>query len=129
MPESQETRRQTPHTVADYARDVVFLDAVLLILTAVICYLIGWRTLYQYAEGLMWAGAIVIGVGATSPLGFWAQTRSLPYQYASTAIGEEVYSRIRRENKDAVRSYAYMFLLFFAGVFLIALSILIHQLI
>jgi hypothetical protein len=127
MPESQETRRQTPHTVADYARDVVFLDGVLLILTAVVCYLIGWRTLYQYAEGLMWAGSIVIGIGATSPLGFWAQTRSLPYQYASTSMGEEVYSRIRRENKDAVRSYAYMYLLFFAGVFLIGLSILIHQ--
>jgi hypothetical protein len=127
MPESQETRRQTPHTVADYARDVVFLDGVLLILTAVVCYLIGWRTLYQYAEGLMWAGAIVIGIGATSPLGFWEQTRSLPYQYASTSMGEDVHSRIRRENKDAVRSYAYMYLMFFAGVFLIGLSILIHQ--
>lgn len=125
----QTNQHFTKENIKEYLRDLLFIEAGLLVLTIIICYLIGWRSLYQFAEGLTWAGAIVALFGASAPLGFWRQTRSLPYQYASTRTEEELYTRIRRDHKEGEKAYAYMFLFFFAGVIAILLSVLVHNLI
>lgn len=128
---AEQSRRQhfTKQNVLEYLRDLAFVVAGLLLLTIVVCYLIGWRSWFQFAEGLTWAGAFTALFGASAPLGFWRQTRSLPYQYASIRTDEELYERIRRDNKEGEKAYAYMFLFFFAGLIIILFAVLVHNLI
>ncbi|MGH2582139.1 MAG: hypothetical protein ACRDFQ_04505 [Anaerolineales bacterium] len=119
----------TPQTLYEYIRDIVIIFLAILFFTTLIGLVIGWRSLYQFAEGLVWGAAIVMLLGAAGPMGFWRQTRSLPYQYASTRTDEELFERIRRQHKEGEKSYAFMYIFFFAGLIALGLSILIHTLI
>ena len=119
----------TRRTVFEYLRDIVIIDAAILFFTILIGLVIGWRSLYQFAEGLVWGAAVVMLLGAAGPMGFWRQTRSLPYQYASTRTDEELFERIRRQHKEGERSYAFMYVFFFAGLVALGISILIHTMI
>jgi hypothetical protein len=113
-----------------FFRDAFFVVFVAVAATALLGYFaFHWTTWYQFAEGLTWAGALVLAVGASGPLGFWRQTRSLPYQYASTRTDVELYDRMRNENREAQHVYRFMYLFFASGLLTIGLAILIHRLI
>lgn len=118
------TRRQR---ILLFLREVLLTDLIVLAVTLAISWFLHRTTWYLFAEGLTIAGAAIMIFGAAGPLGFWNQTRSVPYQYGSMHTGVDVYDRIRAENKEAEISYRFMYLMFVAGSLLILLSILIHR--
>lgn len=103
--------------------------AVILLATGIVDYLLGWRTLFFYAESLFIVGGLCMAIGALSTMGHWSQTRSFPYQYASSVSDADIATRTKQDMKDAETSYSFSVLAILAGLSLVGLSILIHQLI
>lgn len=101
--------------------------AVILLATGIVDYLFGWRTLYLYAESLFIVGGLCMVVGALATMGNWSQTRSFPYQYASSASQADIITRAKQQMKDAEASYSFSALAILAGLALVGLSLLIHQ--
>jgi len=107
-------------------RFLIWLAAIMLA-TGIIDYLIGWRSLYLFAESLFFVGGFCMAIGALSTMGSWSQTRSFPYQYASSVSDADIATRTRQQVKDTEASYSFSVLAILAGLSLVGLSILIHQ--
>jgi len=43
-------------------RTIMIIDVILFITTGVVCYLVGWRTLSGFSNGLFWAGFLALGL-------------------------------------------------------------------
>ena len=39
---------------------IVIIDVILLVITGVVCYMVGWRTLSGFSNGLFWAGSLAL---------------------------------------------------------------------
>ena len=83
------------------ARLRVFIRAVALgvviaaILTAFVCWLIGWRTWMQYGQALIGAGLLIAILGG---LGFFSSSRLLGspnYWYAQSVMPNSLFERWR----------------------------------
>jgi hypothetical protein len=101
--------------------------SVIMAVTGIVDYLIGWRTIFLYAESLFLVGGAAIAVGALGTMGNWSQRRSFPYQYASSISDADIATRTRQELKDTEASYSFSILAILSGVSLMLHSILIHQ--
>jgi hypothetical protein len=113
-----------------YVGDVLIVLLIAVAITGLVGrFLLGWTAWYQFAEGLTLGAALVMMIGASGPMGYWRQTRSLPYQYASTRTDVELYDRMRNENREAKNVYSFMYVFFGAGLAMIGLAMLIHRLI
>lgn len=113
--------------VAGYLIRFLIWLAVILLAIGIVDYLLGWRTLFLYAESLFIAGGLCMAIGALSVMGNWSQTRSFSYQYASSVSSADIATRTRQAMKDAEASYSFSVLAVMAGFSLVGLSILIHQ--
>ncbi len=102
---------------------------VILLATGIVDYLFGWRTLFLYAESLFLVGGLCIAVGSLSTMGNWSQTRTFPYQFASSISNADIATRAQQDMKDTEASYSFSVLAILAGFSLVLLSILIHQVI
>lgn len=112
-----------------YAKRFVLYMAVVLVIIAIVDLVVGWRTIFLYAESLFLAGALVMTIGALSTMGHWAQTRNFQYQYARSVSDSNLLERAQADKKDAEASYSFSTLAISIGFGLVALSILIHQII
>lgn len=112
-----------------YLKRFLFWLAVIMAVNGIVDYLIGWRTIFLYAESLFLVGGAAIAVGALGTMGNWSQRRSFPYQYASSVSDADIATRSRQELKDTEASYSFSTLAILCGVSLVLLSILIHQII
>jgi len=70
-----------------------------------------------------------MAIGALSTMGYWSQTRSFPYQYASSISDADIATRTQQEMKDVEASYSFSVLSVLSGISLVLISILIHQII
>ncbi len=113
--------------IGGYATRFLLWLLVILFATGIVDYLFGWRTLFLYAESLFLVGGLCIAVGSLTTMGNWSQTRSFPYQYASSAGDADIATRTKQEMKDTEASYSFSVLAILAGLTLVLLSILIHQ--
>ena len=43
-------------------RTIMIIDVILFITTGVVCYLVGWRTLSGFSNGLFWAGSLALAL-------------------------------------------------------------------
>jgi TRAP-type C4-dicarboxylate transport system permease small subunit len=59
-----------------------------------------WRSLYDYANGLVLVSAAVLGIAAYSAFGGWQQTSSFSYQYSSTINADDRVKRAEHAIKD-----------------------------
>lgn len=107
-------------------RFVIWLG-VILVVTGIVDYLFGWRTLFLYAESLFIVGGLCMAGGALTTMGNWSQSRSFPYQYASSVSDANMAARTKQQLKDTEASYSFSVLAILAGFALVSLSILIHQ--
>jgi len=115
--------------VGGYLKQFLLWLAVILLVTAIIDYLFGWRTIFLYAESLFFIGGLSIAIGAMSTRKHWSQTRSFPYQYASSISDADIATRTQHEMKDVDASYSFSVLAILSGFSLVLLSILIHRII
>ena len=127
MREVNPERSQVWTQVGGYLKRFLFWLAVIMAVTGIVDHLIGWRTIFLYAESLFLVGGAAIAVGALGTIGNWSQRRSFPYQYASSVSDADIATRTRQELKDTEASYSFSILAILSGVSLVLLSILIHQ--
>jgi len=129
MREVNPERSQVWTQVGGYLKRFLFWLAVIMAVTGIVDHLIGWRTIFLYAESLFLVGGAAIAVGVLGTMGNWSQRRSFPYQYASSVSDADIATRTRQELKDTEASYSFSILAILSGVSLVLLSILIHQVI
>ena len=120
-------RSQVWPQAGGYLKRFLVWLAVIMAVTGIVDYLIGWRTIFLYAESLFLVGGAAIAVGALGTMGNWSQRRSFPYQYASSISDADIATRTRQELKDTEASYSFSILAILSGVSLMLLSILIHK--
>jgi len=104
----------------------VLIDLGIFVAVGLICWFSGWRMIYHYSDGLVWAGVAAIVFGIFSLIGGWRGRTSFPYQYGRSAGEEDILERTRRDLKDTGQSYAFLVLMAVVGIVSIALGTLIQ---
>ena len=92
------------------------LVAGLCLLTGVFCWLVGWRSFYQYGVTLSTIGMFVAALGGLGVMGGWGGTRSFQYQYGSSSSSRSISERAAQDLKDLFGSYRFAYLACAVGV-------------
>ena len=111
-----------------FLRTVVLIDLGIFAAVGLVCLLGGWRTAYQYGNGLSLAGAAAMVIGLSSVVGGWGITRSFGYQYAQSVSEQDIHGRTQQAIEDVAQSYRFQILMTVVGVVSIAVSALIQTL-
>jgi hypothetical protein len=111
-----------------FLRTVVLIDLGIFAVVGVVCWLGGWRTAYQYGNGLSLAGAAAIVIGLTSVVGGWGITRGSDYQYAQSVSEQDIRGRAQQAIEDVAQSFRFQIRMTAVGVVSIAAGALIQTL-
>ena len=118
----------TPHrlspTVRRYLVFAAFLDLMLLVIMGAICWFGGWRTAWDYGNGLTYAGLATLAVGALQCVGSFTRATDPIAGYHTTNLGEHLVG-VRRAVGERDGTFATMLKLGLAGLVPIALGQLI----
>jgi len=68
-------------------------EIVILVVTGLLCWLLGWRNLADYSTVLKWADLIVMFVGLFGFLGGASLGTDLSYQYSKTVMPNTTQDR------------------------------------
>ena len=90
--------------------------------------LLGWSSVGQYGEGLVWAGILVVGFGLLGIRGEWEVTRSFPYQYSMSVTDQPGWERSKHILEEGMRSHGFLIEMLAAGGLCIVIGWLIESL-
>ena len=114
-------------TILGFLRNIALIALGVLLVAALICWVVGWRTANQYGMVLEWAGAGFLALGLASQMGGWGVTRSPDVLLAQSAGQEPITDRTRRTVKDLARSYDFLITMAMAGVVPLVAGLLIRS--
>jgi hypothetical protein len=114
--------------VLRFLRSVLLRNVAVFVACAALVWFGGWRTLYDYGNALVIAGAAIVCVGAASALSGWGLTRTPEYWQGQTASSEKMTELTRRAQEDMRESYGFMLRMVITGAVPILAGILIHTL-
>ena len=117
--------RELLRAVLKLARTAVLVDAALLLVVGAICWIGGWRSVDDFANGVFWAGLAVMVIGAMSVVGGTDLARDGTYRYAQTAGHASASEGTRRGWQDLNESYGFLVRIGIVGITSIGLSELI----
>jgi hypothetical protein len=116
-----------PQWSTDYAMRLVRTELLLLFISAVIAYLIGRWTLYEYAEIVTGWGFLAILYGVLAPIGLSSYSSNFLFMTASTGDYRSTEGKAHFEIRDSERNSAFMFYWLFAGLIAVGIGALLHQ--
>jgi hypothetical protein len=96
-------------------------------MVGVVGWLLGWGSVAQYGEGLVWAGIVVIGFGLMGIRGEWEATRGFPYQYSMSVTDQPGWERAKQVVEEGMQSHGFMIGLLVAGGLCILLGWLVQS--
>ena len=99
-----------------YVRKILLIDTALIIITALVCWLGGWRTLNNYGTGLMIAGFGAIIIGGFTTFGGSQVARDPTYRYIQSVMPNSLAERTRKDWIDMLDSFSFLILLGSAGL-------------
>ena len=99
-----------------YIRKILLVDLLAFILTALVCWLGGWRTLNNFGTGLMIAGFGAIVLGGFSALGGLGVARDPTYRYIQSVMPNSLSERTRKDWNDMLDSFSFLILMASAGL-------------
>ena len=99
-----------------YARNILLILVAIILLTALICWLGGWRTINNYGNGLMIAGLGAIILGGFTAFGGTQIARNPTYRYVQSVMPNSLADRTRQDWVDMMDSYGFFILLASAGL-------------
>ncbi|MBI5932446.1 MAG: hypothetical protein HY867_01965 [Chloroflexi bacterium] len=110
---------------------VAIAEIVILALTGVVCWMIGWRTLTEYATGLILTGFVVIFFGAGGVWGLGADRLygDFRYQYSNSVMPNSASQRMRQNISDLMQDISFTLWSGLIGVITILLGIVLKALI
>ena len=80
---------------------------VILAVTGLLCWLLGWRNLADYSTVLKWAGLIVVFAGLFGFLGGASLGTDLSYQYSKTVMPNTTQARVQQNVADMAASMSF----------------------
>lgn len=112
--------------VVHFLRTVFLIDLVLFAVVAIVCLLVGWHTLPQYGQGLIWGSMLAFLAGASSVITSLGLSRSPDYQYAQSVGLDRMSENVRQAMKEGRESYAFLVLAATVGVVAFAVGALLQ---
>jgi hypothetical protein len=83
-----------------FLRDVALVEAFLALVTALVCWLIGWHSFERYGTALVWAGLLAMVLSGSTSSG--SQLFGSPnYWYAQSVMPNSLNDRLRGEFRSA----------------------------
>jgi hypothetical protein len=109
-------------------RGILAVDALLIVVVAIIGLILHWHALRDFGLGLMLAGVATWVFGGGSAMGSFQATGSIRYQYAQTVSPVSRDKRLRQDAKDREDGISFLFLALVAGGVAVALGLLLMML-
>ena len=111
--------------VLHFFRTVFLIDLTLFAVVAMLCLVVGWHTLPQYGQGLIWGSMLAFLAGASSVITGMGLSRSPDYQYAQSVGLDRMSENVRQAMKEGRESYAFLVLAATVGVVAFAVGALL----
>jgi len=105
-------------------RNVVLIDLGIFGIVGLFCWLIGWRTWFQYGRTLVIAGALCALFGVLTMQGAM-RSRHPDYFYVDSMGMPSAYERTKQLVLDSYASYRFMVLMGLAGVIVVLVGFVI----
>jgi hypothetical protein len=109
-------------------RHIAVLDVAILSLAGLICWLVGWRTWFEYGRILIMGGALCAVIGAVTVVG-GAGSRTPDYLYIDSMGYASPQEHTKQIALDMYARFRLMFVLFPAGVVMLLAGIVITWLV
>ena len=101
---------------------VAIAEIVILALTGVVCWMIGWRTLAEYAIGVVGAGFVALVFGAVPVFGGTALDRDYQHQISKTVMPISASGRVQQHVDDIAQGMSFTFWAVLVGIVTIVLG-------
>mgnify|MGYP006285195803 CR=1 FL=1 len=95
---------------------VALVDLGIAAIAAIVSWVIGWRTLWQYCDAVQLGGMITISLGLWVFWHEWNLNRHLTYRHAQSASDTDGLKRTRLLRRDDEAGYRFFVHLFVAGL-------------
>ena len=99
---------------------------IILALTGLVCWWLGWRTLAEYGTGLIWAGFVVMIFGTFSLLGGTQLNDDFTYQYSKSVMPAPAHDRAQQNVNDLAAGFSFATWAFVAGILTSALGYILR---
>ncbi len=110
-----------------FLRVVVIVDLGIAAFVVAAGLLLGWRTLREFGDGLIYAGVGAWLVGLASVISSLGLSRSFDYQYAQSVGVHSIDENVREAMKESKESYSFLWLMGTVGIILLFVGVLLAQ--
>jgi len=112
--------------LAYFAKRLGIAEIIILVVTGLICWWLGWRTLTDYSTGLLWAGFVVTVFGMFSFFGGTSLGTDYSYQYSKTVMPNSDHNRAQQNVSDLAAGMSFATWAGIAGITTIALGYILR---
>jgi hypothetical protein len=105
---------------------ILLSEMVLFIIVGAVCWFGGWRTLGNYATGLMYGGIGAILLGGVTAFGGNTIARDPTYRYIQSDMSNSLSERTSQDWKDNLNSINFMIWVGVAGVIAVLVGYLLN---
>ena len=113
-------------TLKNASKRLGIAEIVILALTGLVCWWLGWRTLAEYGTGLVWAGFAVMLFGTFSLLGGTQLNDNFKYQYSKSVMPAPAHDRAQQNVTDLSAGFSFATWAFIAGILTCALGYILR---
>jgi hypothetical protein len=105
---------------------ILLAELLLFVLVGVVCWFGGWRTLGDYAIGLMYGGMGAILLGGVTAFGGNTIARDPTYRYIQSDMHNSLSERTSQDWKDNLNSINFMIWVGVAGLIAVLVGYLLN---
>jgi uncharacterized membrane protein YfcA len=109
-------------SVGRFLIKILITEVVILIITAIICWFVGWRTFSEFGQGLIYAGIAVLFFSASSIFGATRLAKDPTVRYIQSVSADDAHTRSKRHMQDLTESRAFLILVGIVGIITVALG-------
>jgi len=106
-------------------RSILIVDLLIILVTALVCWLGGWRTVHDFGLGLTIGGFVAIILGGATVLGGVNVAKNPMYRYFQSDLPNSLHERTKQNWLDLNESWGFLSLMVAAGLLSIAVGWLI----
>ncbi len=115
------------HVLWHFVRIVLLVDLLVFIVTALVCWWIGWRTPDELGLGFMLGGFLAILLGGASLAGSVQVSRNPMYRYFQSVFPNSLPERTKQNLLDLNESSGFLILMGTAGLLAILVGWLVQE--
>lgn len=113
-------------TIWSFIRKVAAVELFVLILVCITSGLLGYKTLFQFGEALLWAGLVTIALATFLWMSQVGASQGFSLDYSRTVGHEGLHERMMRDFNERESSDSIFSLFFISGCLSLLLGILMQ---